>query len=117
MQATLDDYKNSGYDRGHLAAAANHKHDQAAMCETFLLSNIAPQVGANFNRGIWNDVERLVYTLLDSRYTDVYVCTGPLYLPDPTTKTVSYKVRGVRHGAGRQQSAAAGGSPGSLQRW
>ena len=38
-------------------------------------------MGANFNRGIWNDVERLVYKLIDSRYTDVYVCTGPLYLP------------------------------------
>ncbi len=94
-QATLEDYKNSGYDRGHLAAAANHKHDQNAMCETFLLSNIAPQVGANFNRGIWNDVERLVYQLLDARYTDVYVCTGPLYLPTAAadgSRVVTYKV-------------------------
>lgn len=44
FQATLADYQNSGYDRGHLAAAGNYKFSQTAMCETFLLSNIAPQV-------------------------------------------------------------------------
>jgi len=39
------DYKGSGYDRGHMAAAGNHRHSQAAMDQTFVLSNISPQVG------------------------------------------------------------------------
>lgn len=44
-RATNADYRGSGFDRGHLAAAANHKWSQKAMRDTFYLSNIAPQVG------------------------------------------------------------------------
>lgn len=43
-RATNKDYIGSGYDRGHLAAAANHRNSTTAMSQTFLLSNIAPQV-------------------------------------------------------------------------
>jgi DNA/RNA endonuclease G (NUC1) len=41
------------YDRGHLAPAANHKISQDAMRDTFVLSNISPQVGKGFNRDYW----------------------------------------------------------------
>lgn len=44
-RATNADYRGSGFDRGHLAAAANHKWSQKAMRDTFYLSNVAPQVG------------------------------------------------------------------------
>ena len=44
FRSYLSDYKNSGYDRGHLAAAGNHRHSQQAMDQTFTLSNISPQV-------------------------------------------------------------------------
>ena len=44
FRSLLVDYKYSGYDRGHLAAAGNHRHDQRAMDQTFTLSNISPQV-------------------------------------------------------------------------
>lgn len=43
-RATNADYRGSGFDRGHLAAAANHKWSQKAMEDTFYLSNVAPQV-------------------------------------------------------------------------
>lgn len=43
-RATNADYRGSGFDRGHLAAAANHKWSQKAMRDTFYLSNVAPQV-------------------------------------------------------------------------
>ena len=46
FRATNDDYKKSGYDRGHLAAAGNHRWSQKAMDQTFHLSNISPQVRA-----------------------------------------------------------------------
>ena len=36
--------QHSGFDRGHLAAAANHRMNQNLCDETFLLSNMAPQV-------------------------------------------------------------------------
>ena len=42
--ATNKDYKHSGYDRGHLAAAGNHRLSQDVCQQTFLLSNMAPQV-------------------------------------------------------------------------
>lgn len=51
------------------------------MCEqTFLLSNMAPQVGRGFNRDSWNRLEKYTRKLV-KKYPNVYVCTGPLYLP------------------------------------
>lgn len=44
FRSLLKDYKNSGFDRGHLAAAGNHRHNQNSMDQTFTLSNISPQV-------------------------------------------------------------------------
>lgn len=75
-----NDYRKSGFDRGHLAAAGNHKRDQKHMDQTFFLSNMSPQVGKGFNRDSWNRLETYVRKLLKV-YPNVYVCTGPLYLP------------------------------------
>ena len=44
-----DDYKGSGYDRGHMAAASNHRNTQRIMDQTFFLTNIAPQVCIGFS--------------------------------------------------------------------
>lgn len=49
-RATNADYRASGFDRGHLAAAANHKASPKAMADTFYLSNVAPQVGRQAGR-------------------------------------------------------------------
>ncbi|KAJ8679886.1 hypothetical protein QAD02_015673 [Eretmocerus hayati] len=93
------DYKRSGYDRGHLAAAGNHKLDQKHVQQTFFLTNMAPQVGVGFNRDSWNRLEKYVRKLTDT-YKDVYVCTGPLYLPKIEAdgkKYVRYEVIGTNH--------------------
>lgn len=93
------DYKYSGFDRGHLAAAGNHKHSQRHLEETFRLSNMAPQVGKGFNRDAWNKLERYVRKLT-KQHPHVYVCTGPLYLPkkEADGKTyVKYQVIGTNH--------------------
>lgn len=45
FRAKLSDYRGSGYDRGHMAPAANHKASQKAIDDTFSLNNISPQVG------------------------------------------------------------------------
>jgi len=66
------------------------------MDETFLLSNIAPQVGAGFNRHYWAYLEDWCRRLTSS-FSDVYVFTIPLYLPrkDPDGKwRVTYEVIG-----------------------
>ncbi len=44
FRSTNRDYKGSGYDRGHLAAAGNHRQSQKSMEQTFHLSNMSPQV-------------------------------------------------------------------------
>nr|ACO15198.1 Endonuclease G, mitochondrial precursor [Caligus clemensi] len=74
------DYKYSGFDRGHLAAAGNHRQSQEHCDDTFYLSNMSPQVGSGFNRDKWEHLERYVRKLA-KRSSNVYVCTGPLYLP------------------------------------
>ena len=37
-------FQYSGFDRGHMAAAGNHRQSQEVCDETFLLTNMAPQV-------------------------------------------------------------------------
>lgn len=74
------DYKGSGFDRGHMAAAGNHRTQQKHCDQTFFLTNMAPQVGVGFNRDKWNHLERHVRKLT-KEYPNVYCCTGPLYLP------------------------------------
>ncbi|XP_017772239.1 PREDICTED: endonuclease G, mitochondrial [Nicrophorus vespilloides] len=93
------DYKRSGYDRGHLAAAGNHKGHQKHCDQTFYLSNMAPQVGVGFNRDSWNRLERYVRKLTNT-YPNVYCCTGPLYLPKKEgdgKKYVRYEVIGEKN--------------------
>jgi endonuclease G, mitochondrial len=51
-----DDYKYSGYDRGHLCPAGDMKHSETAMHESFLMSNISPQI-PSFNRNTWKRLE------------------------------------------------------------
>ena len=96
FRSTNAAYFRSGYDRGHMVPAADVKSSQAAMNETFLLSNIAPQVGAGMNRDYWAHTEDFVRRLT-SKFDDLYVFTIPLYLPRQTSDgkwRVSYEVIG-----------------------
>jgi endonuclease G, mitochondrial len=96
FRAKLKDYFRSGYDRGHQVPAADAKWSQEAMDDTFLLSNMCPQVGDGFNRDYWAHFEDFCRRLTH-KYPSVRVVTGPLYLPkrDPDGKwRVSYEVIG-----------------------
>ncbi len=84
--ATLDDYKGSGYDRGHLTPAADMSFDEKAMSETFYMSNMSPQAGA-FNRGIWQQLEAQV-RVWTKTFGQVYVVSGPI-LDKPASKYAS----------------------------
>lgn len=80
-QATLNDYRNSGFDRGHLAPAADMTgYGDTAMSESFYLTNMVPQVGQNHNRGIWADLESKTRQWAISN-GDVQVITGPVFQP------------------------------------
>ncbi|KAJ1829972.1 nuclease [Coemansia sp. RSA 2711] len=80
FRALLKDYYRSGFDRGHMCPAADAKQTDESMGETFLLTNIAPQVGKGFNRNYWASLETFVRDLTKT-YDDVYCISGPLYLP------------------------------------
>jgi endonuclease G len=77
--ATLADYRGSGFDRGHLAPAGDMQWDPEAMSESFLLSNMSPQVPA-FNRGIWKKLETEVRNWALEK-DSLYVITGPVLSP------------------------------------
>jgi endonuclease G, mitochondrial len=72
--AQLEDYKNSGFDRGHLCPAGDMTFSDQAMSETFYLSNMSPQVPA-FNRGIWKSLETLVRGWA-GEYDSIYIVSG-----------------------------------------
>ena len=79
--ATLDDYRGSGYDRGHMAPAADFRWSAEAMSDSFYLSNMSPQVGA-LNRGFWASLEGMVRQMaVDNEM--VYVVTGPVLTDGP----------------------------------
>lgn len=70
------DYTHSGFDRGHMAPAADMKWDKQAMVESFYMSNICPQVHA-LNAGLWNTLENRVRTWARRDSAIVVVC-GPI---------------------------------------
>jgi len=83
------DYLKSGYDRGHLAPAADMTWSKKAMQESFYYSNISPQLPA-FNRGIWKKLEELVrFWVIE--YDELYIVTGPV-LSDNLKKIGNNKV-------------------------
>lgn len=74
--ATPEDYRNSGYDRGHLAPAGDMKWSVRAMSESFLMSNMSPMV-REFNRGVWERLESRVREWANEN-GEVYVVVGPV---------------------------------------
>lgn len=75
--ANNDDYKKSGYDRGHLAPAADMAWSETSMKESFFFSNISPQI-PEFNRGIWKESEELVRNWAKD-YQKIQIVTGPVF--------------------------------------
>ena len=54
--ATPQDYYKSGYDKGHLAPAADFSYSKELMSESFYMSNMSPQT-PGLNRGPWKFLE------------------------------------------------------------
>lgn len=77
--ASPNDYRRSGYDRGHLAPAADLAWSEASMDDSFYMSNMSPQVPGH-NRGVWKRLEEQVREWARSS-DSLYVITGPILNP------------------------------------
>ncbi|SHE64371.1 endonuclease G [Bacteroides luti] len=71
-----EDYKRSGYDRGHMAPAADMKWNSTAMKECFYYSNMCPQKHS-LNAGRWKTLEEKVRDWAQQDSAIVIVC-GPI---------------------------------------
>lgn len=74
-QAMREDYSNTGWDKGHMAPAADMKWSQTAMTESFYLTNICPQ-NHDLNGKDWQTLEKYVRDWA-VKYGKVWVVCGP----------------------------------------
>ncbi len=84
-QASREDYRNSGYDKGHMAPRADMKWSRQACYESYFFTNICPQVHS-MNAGCWSKLEQQTRRLA-GHYGRVYVVTGPIF-DSSTPKTI-----------------------------
>lgn len=82
-RAELDDYRNSGYSRGHMAPAGD-MHNAQAMAQSFSLVNMVPQ-DQRQNSGPWIKIEADTRKYIMRAKGDVYVFTGPVYTASSKT--------------------------------
>lgn len=89
--ADPEDYKGTGYDRGHLAPAADMGWDKDVMSESFYMSNMSPQK-PECNRGIWVDLESQVRDFA-RREKEVFIVTGPVFYSGKPVKSIGVNNR------------------------
>lgn len=82
-RAELEDYKNSGLDRGHMAPAGDMGTEEE-MAQCFSLANMVPQYPVN-NRKSWASIEKATRKYVMRAAGNVFVITGPAFAPNPPT--------------------------------
>ncbi|KQO38065.1 endonuclease [Acidovorax sp. Leaf84] len=82
-RAELEDYKGSGWSRGHMAPAGDMGTPEAK-AQSFSLANMVPQ-DAKQNGGPWSKIEEDTRKYVMRARGDVYVITGPVFEPGAQT--------------------------------
>ncbi len=90
-RAELSDYLKSGYDRGHLAPDGDMSWDQQVEYESFLLSNMSPQV-PSVNRGAWKYLETTMRALPWEAEHSFLIYAGNIYSLDLSKKIGTNRV-------------------------
>lgn len=80
LAVTTDDYKDCGWDRGHMCPAGDNKWHWKAMMESFYMTNICPQ-HHNLNRGDWKELEEACRRWAEKE--PVYIACGPILYKEP----------------------------------
>lgn len=109
VRGHLDHYSASGFTRGHLAPAMNHRFTRDGLESTFALSNISPQL-STFNAGAWLQLEIFV-NKLPHLYEDVFVMSGPLFLPEPLPENNNQPEGSMPNGPSHELRIRTLGSP------
>ncbi|MCU0634561.1 MAG: DNA/RNA non-specific endonuclease [Gemmatimonadaceae bacterium] len=78
------DYRNGGYDRGHMVQSESRTTTDQENAATFLLTNIVPQAGEN-NQGPWLGFENYLNDLARTQNREIYVMAGGEYGTNPPT--------------------------------
>ena len=76
-RAQLDDYKRSGFSRGHMAPAGDMGTEEGK-AQSFSLANMVPQ-DAKHNGGAWSRIEQDTRRYIRRAKGDVFVITGPVF--------------------------------------
>lgn len=108
------DYKQTGYDRGHMCPAADMKWNPNAMSECFYMSNMCPQASV-LNQTWWEHLESACRRWAN-KWGSIYICCGPIYddevparfigervkirIPDAFFKVVVLNIEGEEKGIG-----------------
>lgn len=122
-QASYEDYRNTGWDKGHIAPAGDMKWDEQAMFESCYYTNVCPQ-NHNLNGGVWRSLEERCRDYA-YRYGCVYIAAGPIIgenrngtlganevvIPDAFYKVLLVCINGQYEGIGFYFENVAGHRP------
>lgn len=89
------DYSRSGYHRGHMVPAADRSSSLVAMRETFIMTNVCPQLPA-LNTGAWLKMENYE-RVCALRLGRVHIRVAPIFINGDTCRIAGGKVA-VPHG-------------------
>jgi len=89
-RANNEDYRGSGWSRGHMCPAGDNKWDAEAMRQSFSLINVCPQ-DASLNSGLWNSME-IECRNWARRFNDLYIVCGPVFYKSEHEQIGSNKI-------------------------
>ena len=85
-RAKDEDYRGSGYDRGHMCPSGDNKWSQQAQEQSFLFTNICPQ-NHGLNAGDWNEREQQCRKWAVEE-GELYIVSGPIFYGSARHKSI-----------------------------
>ena len=93
-QASPSDYRQSGYDRGHMISPADlFFKGPVTVQEAFYMTTVTPQTPW-LNRQLWRDLEVRVRDAVQSRQQHAFVIAGPLFIDSPEDSNFEFETIG-----------------------